>query len=313
MKTKHLFSALLFGAALFTSPLAAVTPAHSMSQELSAFVGDEPTLFDTAEQAIAAFKETMAKGDLAAVAKLLGLDAARLEKAEGIAASLEEIRAATAAHVMVDDEGDQQVLELGEQLWPFPFPLVKGEDGKWAFDTIAGIEEIVNRRIGENELQAIQTAQLYVQAQEEYAADDRDADGVREYAQKLISDEGQTDGLYWPMEQGDGESPVGPFLDTAALEKAKAGDGYFGYKYRILKRQGDNVAGGAYDYVTNGNMIGGFALIAWPARYAETGVNTFVVNQAGIVYERDFGPDTGNIVSGIKTFNPGDKWSVVED
>ena len=313
MKTKHLFSALLFGAALFISPLAAVTPAHAISQELSAFVGDEPTLFDTAEQGVAAFKETMAKGDIAAVAKLLGLDAGRLGKAEGIAGTLEQIRAATADSVQVEDEGDQQLLEIGEQLWPFPFPLVKGEDGKWAFDTIAGLEEIVNRRIGENELQAIQTARLYVQAQEEYAAEDRDADGVREYAQKLISSEGQMDGLYWPMEQGDGESPVGPFLDTAALEKAKAGDGYFGYKYRILKRQGDNIAGGAYDYVTNGNMIGGFALIAWPAKYAETGVATFVVNQAGVVYERDFGPDTENIVGGIKTFNPGDKWSVVED
>ena len=313
MKTKHLFSALLFGAALFAGPLAAVTPAHAISTELGAFVGDEPTLFDTAEQGITAFKETMAKGDLAAVAKLLGLDPAKLEKAEGIAASLEQIRAATADRVQVEDEGDQQVLELGDQLWPFPFPLVKGEDGKWGFDTIAGIEEIVNRRIGENELQAIQTARLYVQAQEEYAADDRDADGVREYAQKLISTEGQMDGLYWPLEQGDGESPVGPFLDTAALEKAKAGDGYFGYKFRILKRQGDNVAGGAYDYVTNGNMIGGFALIAWPAKYAATGVATFVVNQAGVVYERDFGPDTENIVAGIKTFNPGDKWSVVED
>ena len=313
MNTKHLFSALLFGAALFVSPLAAVTPAHAISQELSTFVGDEPTLFDTAEQGVAAFKEAMAKGDLAGIAKLLGLDAARLEKAEGIAASLEQIRAAAAARIKVDDEGDQQILELGDQLWPFPFPLVKGEDGMWAFDTIAGIEEIVNRRVGENELQAIQTARLYVQAQEEYASDDRDADGVLEYADKLISSEGQMDGLYWPLEQGDGESPVGPFIDTAALEKAKAGDGYFGYKFRILKRQGDNVAGGAYDYVTNGNMIGGFALIAWPAKYAETGVSTFMVNQAGVVYERDFGPDTANIVAGIKTFNPGDKWNVVED
>jgi hypothetical protein len=313
MNTKHLFSALLFGAAFFVSPLAAVTPAHAISQELSTFVGDEPTLFDTAEQGVAAFKEAMAKGDLAGIAKLLGLDAARLEKAEGIVASLDQIRAAAAARIKVDDEGDQQILELGDQLWPFPFPLVKGEDGMWAFDTIAGIEEIVNRRVGENELQAIQTARLYVQAQEEYASDDRDADGVLEYADKLISSEGQMDGLYWPLEQGDGESPVGPFIDTAALEKAKAGDGYFGYKFRILKRQGDNVAGGAYDYVTNGNMIGGFALIAWPAKYAETGVSTFMVNQAGVVYERDFGPDTANIVAGIKTFNPGDKWNVVED
>jgi hypothetical protein len=106
---------------------------------------------------------------------------------------------------------------------------------------------------------------------------------------------------------------VGASINTGALEKAKQGDGYFGYKFRILKRQGDNVAGGAYDYVTNGNMIGGFALIAWPARYAETGVSTFAVNQAGIVYEKDFGVDTENIVAGIKTFNPNDNWSVVED
>ena len=129
----------------------------------------------------------------------------------------------------------------------------------------------------------------------------------------MISTDGQTDGLYWPAEQGDGESPVGPGLDLEAMEKAKGGEGYFGYNFRVLKRQGDNVAGGAYDYVINGNMIGGFALIAWPVKYAETGVNTFAVNQAGIVYDRDLGPDTENIVSGIKTFNPGDKWSVVED
>jgi hypothetical protein len=310
---KYLCSAMLLGAALIISPLTTVSPASAASERISAFIGEEPTLFDTPESGVQAFKDTMAKGDLAAVAKLLGLDAGKLEATEGIADTLQQIRDATAELVQVEDEGEQQIMDLGRQLWPFPFPLVKGEDGKWAFDTVAGLEEIVNRRIGENELQAIQTARLYVEAQQEYAAEDRDSDGVVEFAQKLISAEGQMDGLYWPIEQGDGESPVGASIDLGALEKAKDGNGYFGYKFRILKRQGDNVAGGAYDYVTNGNMIGGFALIAWPAKYAETGVSTFAVNQAGIVYEKDFGVDTQNIVAGIKTFNPNDSWSVVED
>jgi hypothetical protein len=312
MINTKLFSAMLLGAALLVSPLAPV-PASAAGEEFAAYVGEEPTLFDTPEAGVQAFKDTMAKGDIAAIAKLLGLDPAKLETTEGIADTVQQIRDATAELVQVEDEGEQQVLDLGSQLWPFPFPLVKGEDGKWAFDTVAGLEEIVNRRIGQNELQAIDTARLYVQAQQEYAAADRDGDGVLEFAQKLISTEGQMDGLYWPIEQGDGESPVGASINTGALEKAKQGDGYFGYKFRILRRQGDNVAGGAYDYVTNGNMIGGFALIAWPARYAETGVSTFAINQAGIVYEKDFGVDTENIVAGIKTFNPNDSWSVVED
>jgi hypothetical protein len=314
MINTKLFTAMLLGAALLVSPLAAVQPAGAASEGVAAYVGDEPTLFDTPEAGVQAFKDTMAKGDLAGVAKLLGLDAAKLEATEGITDTLQQIREATAKLVQVGDpDDDYRVLDLGSQLWPFPFPLVKGEDGKWAFDTIAGLEEIVNRRVGENELQAIETARLYVQAQQEYAAEDRDGDGVLEFAQKLISTDGQMDGLYWPIEQGDGESPVGASIDTGALEKAKQGDGYFGYEFRILRRQGDNVAGGAYDYVTNGNMIGGFALIAWPARYAETGVSTFAINQAGIVYEKDFGADTENIVAGIKTFNPNDSWSVVED
>jgi hypothetical protein len=313
MINKYLYSAMLLGAALVINPVATTSPAAAASERVSAFIGEEPVLFDTAEAGVQAFKDTMAKGDLAAVAKLLGLDPAKLEATEGIADTLQQIRDATAELVQVEDEGEQQILDLGRQLWPFPFPLVKGEDGKWAFDTVAGLEEIVNRRIGENELQAIQTARLYVEAQQEYAAEDRDGDGVVEFAQKLISTEGQMDGLFWPIEQGDGESPVGASIDLGALEKSKDGSGYFGYKFRILKRQGDNVAGGAYDYVTNGNMIGGFALIAWPARYAETGVSTFAVNQAGIVYEKDFGVDTQNIVAGIKTFNPNDSWSVVED
>lgn len=313
MNTKTLVSALLLGTALVFAPLAATTPAQAMTNEVESYLGPEPTLFDTPEAAIAAFKEVMAKGDIAAISTLLGLDAATVGKAEGIADTVKEIQDAAAEGISVEEEEDQRVLDLGKQLWPFPFPIVKGEDGKWAFDTVAGLEEIVNRRIGENELQAIETMRLYVLAQEEYAGVDHDDDGVLEFAQKLISSDGETDGLYWPVEQGDGESPVGANIDTAALEKAKAGDGYFGYKFRILKRQGDNVAGGAHDYVVNGNMIGGFALIAWPAKYGETGVSTFVINQAGVIYERDFGPETDNIAPKILTFNPGDNWELVED
>jgi hypothetical protein len=313
MINKKLFSAMLLGAALVMGPVAGASPVLAEITDMGAFVGEEPTLFETPEAGIQAFKDTMAKGDLAAVAKLLGLDPVKLAEADGINDTLQQIRDATAELVQVNDEEDERILDLGRQLWPFPFPLVKGEDGKWAFDTVAGIEEVVNRRIGENELQAIDTARLYVEAQRDYAAADRDSDGVLEFAQKLISTDGQTDGLYWPIEQGDGESPVGASIDTGALEKAKGGDGYFGYKFRILKRQGGNVAGGDYDYVTNGNMIGGYALIAWPAKYAQTGVNTFAINQAGIVYEKDFGVDTENIVAGIKSFNPNDSWDVVED
>ena len=313
MINTHLVSALLLGTALMFSPLAAATPALALSEDLEAYVGPEPTLFDSPEAAIAAFKQVMAKGDAGAISALLGLDAAKVEKAEGLADSIQQVQEVAAQGIAVEEDEDQRVLDLGKKLWPFPFPIVKGEDGKWAFDTVAGLEEILIRRIGENELNAIETMRLYVQAQQDYATEDHDDDGVLEFAQKLISSEGMTDGLYWPAEQGDGESPVGPGIDLAALDKAKAGDGYFGYKFRILKRQGDNVAGGAHDYSVNGNMINGFALIAWPARYGETGVMTFVVNQAGAVYEHDFGTDTDGIAPKIMTFNPGDKWDLVED
>ncbi len=170
---------------------------------------------------------------------------------------------------------------------------MKGDDGKWYFDTYAGLEEIVNRRVGENELEAISTARAYVDAQQDYAEADHDGDGVLEYAQKLISTEGETDGLYWPTDDVNGESPAGDGIDLAELDKSKAGEGYFGYKFRILTGQGDNIAGGAYDYVINGNMIAGFALIAWPAKYGETGVKTFAVNQHGVVYETDLGRSDG--------------------
>jgi hypothetical protein len=282
--------------------------------DLSSMVAvDEPPSFDDPAAAVEAFKAALAGDDRAGLARLLGLDAEKFQADEATASTIAEIRDAAAKQTIVEDLPDRKLLHLGPKLWPFPFPVVKGEDGKWAFDTFAGLEEVGNRRLGQNELEAIQTMREYVEAQRDYAAADRDADGVLEYAQKLVSSEGQTDGLYWPPEQGDGESPAGDFADEAALDTAREGEGYFGYRFRILTSQGDRIAGGAYDYVINGNMIAGFALLAWPVKYEETGVTTFVVSHHGIVYQHDLGPATEEIVPYIDRFDPGDAWQVVND
>ncbi|ASY73546.1 hypothetical protein N181_16210 [Sinorhizobium fredii USDA 205] len=274
---------------------------------------EDPPDFDDPAKAVEALKSALAANDFDGVAKLLGLDAAKVRTGEDAMETFAQIREGAARNVRVRDLEGRKIIEIGDRLWPLPFPIVKGEDGKWAFDTYVGLEEIVNRRVGENELQAIETVRAYVEAQKDYASVDRDADGVLEYAQKLISSAGQTDGLYWPADQGEGTSPVGDAINEAALEKAKAGEGYFGYRYRILTSQGDNIAGGRYDYVINDNMIAGFALIAWPVNYAETGVKTFLVNQQGIVYERDLGASTAAIVPFIDRFDPDDTWTVVND
>jgi hypothetical protein len=274
---------------------------------------DEPPLFDDSAPAIDAFKKSLADDDFDSLAKLLGLDVAKLNSAEGIMDTFAQIRDGAAKQVVVVDIENGKLLQIGEQLWPFPFPLLKGDDdGKWAFDTQAGLEEVVNRRVGENELQAIATVGAYIEAQKDYAEQDRDGDGVEEFAQKLISTEGTTDGLYWPADDVNGESPAGD-LSQVELGDAAQGDGYFGYRFKILTGQGDRIAGGAYDYVINDNMIGGFGLIAWPVKYAETGVHTFAVNQQGIVYEADLGPTTETIVKYIDRFNPDDSWSIAAD
>ncbi|MBB4005647.1 DUF2950 family protein [Aurantimonas endophytica] len=272
---------------------------------------DEPPLFDDAAPAIDALKKALADNDFDGLAKLLGLDVVKLKEAEGVTDTFVQIRNGAAKQVVVEDIENGKLLQIGEKLWPFPFPLLKGEDGKWAFDTQAGLEEIVNRRVGENELEAIATMRAYVEAQKDYAGQDRDGDGVEEFAQKLISTEGTTDGLYWPADDVNDESPAGD-LSKADVDDAAQGDGYFGYRFKILTGQGDRIAGGAYDYVINGNMIGGFALIAWPVRYTETGVHTFAVNQHGIIYEADLGPATETIVKYINRFDPDDSWSVAD-
>jgi hypothetical protein len=224
---------------------------------------------------------------------------------------------ATNHFVRVSDK--KLVLEVGEDLWPFPVPLVKATGG-WRFDTEAGREEIINRRVGRNELGVLAAMRAYVDAQREYASEDRDGDQVLEYAQKLASSPGLTDGLYWPVELNGEMSPLGPLVADARTEgylhntSDSAGPQPFhGYYFRILTRQGKHAPGGEYDYIINGNMIGGFALVAWPADYGQTGVMTFVVNQQGRVYQKDLGPNTEKTAKAMKTYDPDRTWSLSSD
>ena len=214
----------------------------------------------------------------------------------------------------LEKETDKKVtLVVGNNEWPFPIPIVKkGET--WVFDTMAGKEELLNRTIGKNELNTIQACLAYVDAQREYAMKDRDSNNLREYAQKFGSDKGKKNGLYWPVKEGEGQSPLGP-LFASAQEKgysAKAAGGkpipYYGYYYRILTGQGKNAPGGAYDYVVKGNMIGGFALVAYPAKYGASGVMTFIVNHDGVVYQKDLGKNTEKTALAMKVFDPDSTW-----
>ena len=206
---------------------------------------------------------------------------------------------------------DEGVVELivGEEEWPFPILIVQ-EKEEWSFDTADGIEEIVDRRIGRNELAAIAIARAYVDAQIEYARRDRDGDDVLEYAQRLASTPGKRDGLYWEAESEEDLSPFGPLMQGAEryLETRQPGDPIKGYYFQILTRQGGNPPGGRHDYVINGNMIAGFALVAYPADPGNSGVMTFVVNHRGKVHQKDLAEFTG-----MDEYDPDDTWTEVED
>ncbi|MCJ7545280.1 MAG: DUF2950 domain-containing protein [Deltaproteobacteria bacterium] len=215
-------------------------------------------------------------------------------------------------------EGDKKViLDIGTDDWPWPIPVVKKGDN-WVFDTKAGKEEILSRRIGRNELNTIQVCLAYVDAQREYTLKDRDGDGIREYAQSFRSEKGKKNGLYWEAKEGEEQSPLGPLAATAVKEGytgKKAGGNpspYHGYYYKILKAQGKNAPGGAYDYVVKGKMIGGFAMVAYPAAYGNSGVMAFIVNQDGVVYQKDLGKDTEKIASSMKKFDPDKTWEKVQ-
>lgn len=218
---------------------------------------------------------------------------------------------------LVSENDKKVILTVGNEEWPYPIPVVKkGEN--WLFDTKAGKEEILNRRIGRNELNAIQVCLAYVDAQREYIMEDRDENKLLEYAQRFISRKGEKNGLYWEAKEGEQQSPLGPLFAKAAVE-GYAGKGpggkrnpYHGYYYRILKSQGKNAPGGEYDYLVNGKMIGGFALVAYPAEYGNSGVMTFIAGQDGVVYEKNLGKETRNIAAAMKKYDPDKTWKKVE-
>jgi hypothetical protein len=209
------------------------------------------------------------------------------------------------------------ILSIGSQDFSFPLPLVK-DGNTWFFDTKAGREEIINRRIGRNELGAINVLRAYVDAQREYYEMKLGADGDREYARKIVSAKGKKDGLYWEVKEGGKESPFGPLVASASEEGYTAGKKkgmipYNGYYYRPLAGQGSRAAGGAKQYIVNGKMTGGFALVARPAEYGSSGIMTFIVNQDGTIYEKDLGKHTGRIVKGMKLFEPDGTWKPVKE
>jgi hypothetical protein len=218
----------------------------------------------------------------------------------------------------LEQTNDEMVLVIGNHDWPFPIPIVK-KSSLWFFDTEEGRAEILARRIGQNELDAIQVCMAYVDAQREYVLKDQDTDGLLQYAQKFKSDKGMKNGLYWDMKEGEQLSPMGPLIALAREEgyNGKATDDkpvpYHGYYYKILKAQGENAPGGAYDYVVRGQMIGGFALLACPAKYSASGIMTFIVNHVGVVYEKDLGPDTIKKARLMKKFDPDNTWEKMED
>ena len=217
-------------------------------------------------------------------------------------------------HKLVPTQPDHMILQIGKDDWPFPIPLVQ-QDGKWRFDTAAGRAEILYRRIGRNELNAIQACLAFVDAQQDYAEKERAGGGNAAYAQRIVSRPGKKDGLYWPAKAGEEQSPLGELAARASAEGYRGGaqrTPYHGYYYKVLTRQGPNAAGGELDYIVRGNMIGGFALVAYPAEYGNSGVMTFVVNHQGTVFEKDLGVDTARIAGGMTAFDPDASWRKVD-
>jgi hypothetical protein len=306
-QTRKIFVALLaFSVALASVPTPAAdapAPAKKSAQ----------TFFVSPQDAGKALYEAAKSGDADALYAVLGPGSGKVinsgdaaEDARGRARLAAAYEAAARTEMQNDSKA---LLVLGEHDWPFPFPIVKSGE-RWRFDVKAGRDEVLARRIGRNELSAIQAVLAYVDAQREYAHAASGGKQSPAYAQRFISTPGQRDGLYWPTVEGDPPSPMGPLFGAAAGEETPGTlvAPYHGYYYRILRAQGPHAHGGALDYLVNGRMIGGFALIAYPARYRASGVKTFLVNHEGVVHSKDLGARTISIARATQSFDPDASW-----
>jgi hypothetical protein len=274
--------------------------------------------FDTPQQAADALIDAASKFDVEELLMIFGSSGKDLvlsgeypqdrQRASDFAATAREKKS-----VSVDPKtGTRAFLEIGSEDWPFPVPIVK-RGTKWAFDTQAGLQELMYRRIGSNELDAIDICRGYVDAQQDYAFQTRTGYDVNQYAQRIISTPGNQDGLAWQNADGSWAGPLGEKV-AAAIEKGYSnGEPYHGYFFKVLKSQGPGAPMGQMNYVIAGAMIGGFALVAAPAEYSETGINTFIVSNDGVVFQKDFGDSTLEEFKKIESFNPDKSWTPVPE
>jgi hypothetical protein len=275
--------------------------------------------FKTPEAAADALVSAARTGDRAAITKVLGPDGADIASSGDPVADSDLrkkfVETYDSKHQVTMDGDAKATLIIGPEDFPVPIPLIRKGDA-WQFDTAAGRQEILARRIGRNELDAIQSSLAYVDAQNDYAEKDRTGAGPGVYAQRIVSSAGKTDGLYWPASAGGDESPLGELIAEATRQGYKVGEGrtpYHGYYFKILTRQGPDARGGALNYVVDGKMIGGFALVAYPAEYRNSGVMTFIVNHDGAVFQKDLGPRTDELAERMTSFNPDQSWAKVTD
>jgi hypothetical protein len=291
---------------------------------MPAIAAPSQRLFSSPEDAVKALTEAVNAKDNTALDQIFGPSVKDLRSGDEVQDTIEFVELAKYLAQKSDlvKENDSKVnLHIGNENWPFPVPIVKYND-KWFFDTEAGKEEVLNRRIGEDELTAVLLCRAYVKAQREYVLKDWDGDGIFAYAQKLRSDAGRRNGLFWRSSRGEALSPLGELVAQAWHEgykknrktfKENEPSPFHGYYFKILTGQGKNVPGSGYNYIVNGNMVGGFAMVAFPSNWGTSGVMTFVVNQQGKVYEKNLGPDTTKIAQKMKLYNPNKTWSPVKD